>query len=153
MRFKTRYDRWLILLFLATAIFTCVALPALRFLAPGSHPGPVWVSFLPLIVWSVILPCMLPQYYEIRESGLFLRQGWKRTLIPYAALAELQSMSDARSAGVFSTQRLLVTTTEGRRFLIALAEEERFLEEIARRCPQLEQRPFGLGLPFASSIG
>lgn len=151
MRFETRYDRWLVALLALTAVVTCVALPVVLVHASGSHPGLVWLRFIPLLLWLIVLPCALPQYYEVRENGLFLRQGWRRISIPYASLAELQSMSDSRSAGVFSTQRLFVATSEGNRFIIAVAEEERFLAEIARRCPQLEHKPFGLGLPFASS--
>jgi hypothetical protein len=102
-----------------------------------------------LAFWGIVLSCMLPQYYEVLESGLFLRQGWRKSLIPYASLVELQPMSDSRSSGVFSTQRILVVTREGKRFLIAVAEEERFLAEVSKRCPQLERRDFGWGIPLA----
>jgi hypothetical protein len=142
MRFETRYDRRLVVLLALTAVVTCVGLPVARVLAPNSHPGPVWLSFIPLLVWLIVLPCTLPQYYEVRENGLFLRQGWRRILIPYASLVELQSMSDSRSAGVFSTQRLLVATSESKRFIIAVAEEERFLAEIARRCTAVRAPAF-----------
>lgn len=152
MRFSTRYDRWLVMVVVLAAILTCFGEPLLAFFAPGSHPAPVWLRFLAWPLWILVLACMLPQYYEVRETGLFPRQGWRRTLIPWASVADVQSVSDARSAGVFSTQRLLITTSAARRFVIAVAQEERFLVEVARRCPQLDQRPFGLGIPFASPI-
>jgi len=85
----------------------------------------------------------------VAGDGLFLRQGWRRILIPYASLVELQCMTDSRSAGVFSTQRILVVTAEGKRYLIAVADEEGFLEAVAARCPQLEKRGFGLAVPMA----
>jgi len=100
---------------------------------------------MPLAIWLIALPCTLLQYYEVREDGLFLRQGWRKSLSPYASLVELQSMSDSRSAGVFSTDRVLAVTQEGKRFLIAVAEEESFLTEVSKRCPQLERRNFGFG--------
>jgi hypothetical protein len=137
MRFETRYDRWLAALTVLAAVVTCVVVPARRLLAPGSQPAPAWLTVT------------LPQYYEVVESGLFLRQGWRKSLIPYASLVELQPMSDSRSSGVFSTQRILVVTREGKRFLIAVAEEERFLAEVSKRCPQLERRDFGWGIPLA----
>jgi hypothetical protein len=151
LRFETKFDRWLVLVLGLSAIATCVVVPAARFLAPGSHPAPFWLSFMPLAIWLIVLPCMLPQYYVVRDDGLFVRQGWKKSLIPYAALIEIQSTSDARSAAVFSTDRILLVTQDGKRFLIAVAEEERFLAELAKRCPQLEQRPFGLGIPLSPS--
>ena len=39
--------------------------------------------------------------------------------------------------------------SNGRRHLIALAEEERFIDEVARLCPQLERKGFGPGMPMA----
>ena len=151
MRFKTKFDRWLVIVLVLSATVTCVIVPVMRFVAPGSHPGPLWLTFVPFVIWLMVLPCMLPQYYEVREDGLFLRQGWRRSLIPYASLVEVQPISDSRSAAVFSTDRILVATQEGRRFVIAVAEDERFLAEVSRRCPQLEHRPVGLGIPFSPS--
>jgi hypothetical protein len=150
MRFAAKFDRWLVILLILTATVTCVVLPAIRFLAPGSHPEPLWLVLMPLGVWLIVLPCTLPQYYEIREDCLFLRQGWRKTLIPYASLVELQSMSDSRSAGVFSIERILVVTGEGKRFLIAPADQAHFLNEVAQRAPQLERKGFRLGLPFSA---
>lgn len=149
MRFETRFDRWLVVMLILAAAVSCVVLPVIRFLAPGPNPGPLWFAFTPWVIWLIVVPCALPQYYEVREDGLFLRQGWRKSLIPYASLVELQSRSDSMSAGVFSTDRILVVTKEGKRFLIAVAEDERFLTEVSERCPQLERRNFGLGIPFA----
>ena len=149
MRFETRFDGWLVIVLVMAAIVTGVAFPAIRVLAPGSHAGPLWVAFVPLLIWLIVLPSMLPQFYEVREYGLFLRQGWRKSLIPYEALIEIQRMSDSRSAGVFSTQRILLVNRDGKRFVIAVAEEESFLIEVGKRCPQLERKAFGLGMPFA----
>jgi len=131
MRFATRFDRWLVVLLVVAALVSCGAVP---YLVP---------------IWLAVLSTMLPQYYEVRESGLFIRQGWQEILIPYASLIELQSVTNSMSAAVFSSQRILVVTSEGRRVLIAVAEDDRFLEEVARRAPQLERKAYGLGVPFA----
>lgn len=96
-----------------------------------------------------MLVSVLPQYYQVRADGLFLRQGWRRTSIPWKLLVQMQTMQDSRSAGVFSTQRILVVTESGKEHLIALAEDERFLAEVLKRCPQLEKQPFGLAIPLA----
>jgi hypothetical protein len=149
MRFETRFDPWLVALLVLAAAVSCVALPAVRFLAPGPHPGPLWFAYTGWVIWLIAIPCTLPQYYEVREDGLFLRQGWRKILIPYASLVELQSRSDSRSAAVFSTDRILVVTQEGKRFVIAVAEDQRFLKEVAKRSPQLQWRNFGLGIPLS----
>jgi hypothetical protein len=148
MRFATKFDRWLVVVLVLTGALTCVILP-IRFLVSSPHSAPIG-AFIPLAIWLIVLPSTLPQYYEVREDGLFLRQGWRKTLIPYESLAELQPMSDSRSAAVFSTDRILVITQAGTRFLIAPAERERFIDQVERKTPQLERRGFGLGFPLST---
>lgn len=139
MRFETRFDRWLVVLLILGAIVSGAVLPAIRFLAADAYRASHWLSFAPLVIWIVVLASTLPQYYEVRDDGLFIRQGWRKSLIPYASLEEVQAVSDARSAGVFSTYRILVVTRK-RNFVIAVAEEERFLAELFDRSPQLKRR-------------
>jgi hypothetical protein len=146
VRFATKFDRWLVVLLVLAATMTCVMLPAMHFFVTGI---PLGLVFLPAIIWAAALVGTLPQYYEVREDGLFLRQGWRKTLIAYAQLTELQPMSDSRSAGVFSTDRVLVITQNDKRFIIAPAEQQRFMDEVAKRTPQLERKSFGLALPFS----
>ena len=82
MRFETKYDLWLVIILVLAAIFTCIVLPGVGLFAPGPHPGPLWLVLMPLVIWLIVLPCTLPQYYEVREDCLFLRQGWRKNLIP-----------------------------------------------------------------------
>jgi hypothetical protein len=149
MRFETKFDRWLVIVLVLTACLTS-GLPVSLFRTPGPHPTPrILVACLVVLVWLVVLSRTLPQYYEMRSDGLFIRQGWKKSLIPYASLVEVQSTSDSRNAPVFSTDRILVALQNGKRFLIAVAEDERFFSELAQHCPQLERRTFGLGMPLS----
>ncbi len=145
LRFATRYDRWLVLSVACAAVFPFIT--ALSMVP--KQPVMLLVAMLLAVFWIVVLVSVLPQYYQVRADGLFLRQGWRRTSIPWKLLVQMQTMQDSRSAGVFSTQRVLVVTESGKEHLIAVAEEERFLEEVLMRCPQLEKRPFGLALPLA----
>ena len=140
MRFETRFDRWLVVVLAFGFLCSCVLIPLLHFTGTGPLAAPLWLVFLPWVAWLAVLAATLPQYYMVLPEGLFLRQGWRRIPIPYDSLIELSSTSDARSAGVFSTQRIDVVTRENRRYIIAVAREEEFLAEVARRCPQL-QRP------------
>lgn len=151
MRFETKFDRWLVIA-LVVAACASFSLPA-SLLKPGPHPTPqIVAACLVPILWFVVLSSTLPQYYEVRADGLFIRQGWKKSLLPYASLVEAQSVSDSRSAGVFSTDRILIVLQNGKRFVIAVKEEERFFSELARRCPQLERRASGLGTPLSPLI-
>ena len=150
MRFKTKFDRWIVIVLVLTAALTCILLPVVRVLVPGSQPIPLPAVFVPVVIWLIVLPNTLPQYYELRSDGLFIRQGWRKSLVPYASIAEAQAMADTRSAPVFSADRIHIVTETGKRFIIAVAEEERFLDELAKRCPQLNQKPSGLGMPLST---
>jgi len=149
MRFETRFDGWLVAVLILAAVISCGYLPALHFLAPDTRPEPPWVSFGPLVIWLIVLPCMLPQYYVVREDGLFIRQGWRKVLLSYESLIEVQPVQNSMSAAVFSTSRILIVTQAGKRFLIAVAEQERFLDEVSKRCSQLERRSGGFGMPLS----
>lgn len=107
MRFETKFDRWLVIV-LVIAACASFTLPA-SLLRPGPHPTPQIVAGCSVpVLWLAVLLCTLPQYYELRPDGLFIRQGWKKSLTPYAGLIEVQSLSDSRSAAVFSTDRILI---------------------------------------------
>lgn len=140
MRFRTRYDRSLVLVLAFAAVASSVLLPASRyyFQVAGAAPPALWISFLPTAVWLVVLASSWPQFYEIRDDGLFVRQGWRKTLIAYNSLKDAKAVSDSRSAGVFSARRITLNTRDGKDFTIAVAEEERFLAELGKRCPRLK---------------
>jgi hypothetical protein len=119
-------------------------LPVALYSNLAAHGVPVWIFFFGPVIYLIAFSATLPQYYELREEGLFIRQGWHQTLLPYSALSELCTADGIISAPVFSTHRLQVTAAGGGLFLIAVAEQERFLAEVARRAPQLEEWPSGL---------
>lgn len=143
MRFETRYNRWLVTLLAAVGMIL-LGLPLVLYFPLAAHGQPIWPLLPGPAIFIVALFATLPQYYEVREEGLFIRQGWKKTLLYYPALSELRIWNSALSAAVFSTHRLMVTATPGSQFVIAVAEQERFLTEVARRSPQLKQSPSGL---------
>ena len=147
IRFQTRFDTWLVVILILAILVSCVA-PALLALAHRS--GAAYPFYVSLPIWLIAIAATLPQYYEIRAEGLFLRQGWRKNLIRFEDLTEIQPMSDSRSAGVFSTERILIVTRENRRFLIAVREQECFLDELSRRCPQMVRLEFGLAMPFSA---
>jgi hypothetical protein len=146
MRFETRYDKWLTGVLIAIGLIL-FGLPIAIYSHHAVNGPPVWIFFFGPVIFLFSLSATLPQYYELREDGLFIRQGWKKALLSYSDLCELSTMNSALSAPVFSTHRLLVTAVPGGQFLIAIAEQERFMAEVALRAPQLEQWPSGLRTP------
>jgi hypothetical protein len=150
MRFATKFDRRLMCLLIPAAVLTCIVLPAMRLFKPGAHPAPLPLALLPPVLCVFVLAATLPQYYEVRGEGLFIRQGWRKMLIPYPSLVELQPTFDSRSAAVYSMDRLLVVTRENRRYVIAPTDQSGFLDAVAQFAPQLERRATGLSVPFSA---
>jgi hypothetical protein len=150
MRFKTKFDWWIVTALLGGAFATLV-LPWVNTARASDyhHPVPLAIKLLFPVIWMVVLICTLPQYYEVRADGLFIRQGWRHALIPYADLVELSATTDSRSAGVFSMDRLTVMARDSRTFIIAPDDQPGFIDAVQQRCPQLERKGFGLALPFA----
>jgi hypothetical protein len=138
MRFETRYDKWLTGLLISVGVIS-IGVP----FDLAAHGQLMWVLFLWPVIFFFAISAALPQYYEVRENGLFIRQGWKKALLPYSAISELRIWHSALSAAVFSTHRLVITATS-EKFVIAVAEQERFLTEVANRAPHLDQSPSGL---------
>jgi hypothetical protein len=151
LRFETKFDRWIVAM-LAVAAFATLVLPWILPENSGRyhHPAPVWVKLLAWGIWAIALPCSLPQYYEVRDDGLFIRQGWRRVLIAFADLVEVQATSDTKSAAVFSADRVSVVTRDSRTFVIAPADQDAFFDALAQRCPQLSRKGFGLTVTISA---
>ena len=128
MRFETKFDGWLTAL-LVTYTFVAFAVAFSRV--------PVIVAYLPLAIWVISVALMLPQYYEVRSEGLFVRQGLRAVEIPWPTVQELISVHGGQSARVFSMERMHVVTSDGKRFIISPRDRSGFLEAVAGRCPQL----------------
>ncbi len=139
MRFETKFDRGLMLLLVIGAAVT-LPLPWVIVRAPR------WLAFLPWLIWAYVLLSTLPQYYEILATGLYIRQGVRKALIAYADLVEVTPLTESRSAGVFSLDRVEVVTRQSRAFVIAPRDQECFLEELHCRAPQLRRKGFGIGV-------
>src|SRR4051812_2334245 len=68
----------------------------------------------------------------------------------YGELRQLQSVSDAGSAGVSPQTASPYAQETGKRFIIAVAENHRSSPSFSTYCPQPEQKNFGLGLLLSS---
>jgi hypothetical protein len=105
---------------------------------------------MPLIL---LLVCFknFPEYYEVQENGLFVRQGWKKNLIPYSTIDMLLPLAPA-FRWLPPINRILVIPEKGENFVVTPSEKETFLTEISKRCPQLEQSETKYGLSLQQAI-
>ena len=100
-----------------------------------------WGLLIPISGSIAVLAATLPQYYQLRTDGLFIKQGWHRSLIAYDALLSAKAVDSTLSSGVFSAARIGIETKDGRNYLIAPNDRSLFLEELAQRAPQIAERP------------
>jgi hypothetical protein len=120
---------------------------------PNAIIGVLCILSLPAMPLMLLLACFrsFPEYYEIRENGLFIRQGWKRNLIPYATIDKFLPLAQA-FRWLPPANGFLVIPEKGASFYVAPSEKERFLAEVSQRCPQLEQRETKYGLSLQQAI-
>jgi hypothetical protein len=99
----------------------------------------IWLSLLTFILlyWN------FPHYYEVRESGLFLRQGSNMNLIPYESIYEVLPISPSLDS--FWPNRISIMLMDGKEHVIAVADKERFLTEVFKKCPRLEHKGASFG--------
>ncbi|MGA2352056.1 MAG: hypothetical protein ABSF70_16595 [Terracidiphilus sp.] len=92
-----------------------------------------------------------PEYYEVRENGLFVRQGWNKNLIPYTTINKFLPLAPAYRWSPAANHILVLCETDAS-FVVAPLEREKFLAEVSQRCPQLEQRDTKHGLSLQQAI-
>ena len=137
LRFRARYDRWYIVVLCMLA--AVIGGPLL----PGS-----WLNgHIPLANYGfAILPSIMllagawPQSSELQAGGLLIRQGLRKIWLPYNSLTEVYQFTEiSLPVGIFSSQRLLIKTVLGDEHVITVVDEERFVEELQSRAPQLRR--------------
>jgi len=107
----------------------------------------VFDVLIPLTLLATCFPALywsFPRYYEVREDGLFMRRGSNMNLIPYESIYELSPISPSLDS--FWPNRILIMLMNGKTLSIAVTEQERFLTEIFKVCPQLEHKGASFGV-------
>jgi hypothetical protein len=143
MHFKTRYDKWIVVVLGAVSLLM-LAMPCVMYITASMRAGQLWMFLVGPMVMLFALSATLPQYYDVRQDGLLIRQGWKRVLLRYPNLRQLRAETGVLAAPVFSTHRIYLSAVPGGDWILAVAEQERFLDEVQARAPQLTRGPSGL---------
>ncbi len=89
--------------------------------------------------WVIVFGLCYPQSYEMRPEGLLMRAGLCRRLIPYASIISAAPSNDARSSMALSLDRVRIEYGGSREAFLSPVEKAAFLEDLARRAPQLRQ--------------
>ena len=100
------------------------------------HRAPSWMTIFCIAIWLCVIPSTLPQYYALEDDHMFIRQGWHKVSIPYRNISEVKAVYETWSSAVFSADRLVITTTQGKTYVIAPKDQSKFLEELTRHDPR-----------------
>lgn len=159
MRFKAKFEYFTLLLSNAPALFGAGLL---------TFDFPFWLSHhqlrlehsfayseywsLPFVTCSMMVGFFreLPHYFELHQSGLFIRQGWRKRLIAYSSIDKILPVS--RPHDWFSPNRILLILDRGDAVQIAVTEKDRFISEISGMCSSLEQRETSFGLSLQRAV-
>jgi hypothetical protein len=134
MQHKAKVDWWI-----GAALLVTVVVPL--------FDRRYWASGLTLLL---LLVFAYPQSYETTSDGLLIQAGLIRKLIPYAAITAICPGS-GRPSGLawslpLSMDRVSIQYGKGKEAVIAPADQDAFLADVAMRTPQLVKRGFDLVL-------
>jgi len=134
MTYKGKVDWWI-----GLALLLAITTP----LVPGIvlHRTPLLIG--PVVLLALIFGCLYPQKYETGGDALRIRAGLTTRTIPWSSITSVSPTSDSRSSLALSLDRVLIEYS-GDEIMIAPADQIRFFDDVASRCPQLSRRGMDL---------
>ena len=105
----------------------------------------LWLT-IPLFLAVGICGC--PQYYQTGDRGLVIHSGLVRRTIPYEAILFAGPAPEPGAPLPLSLDRIRIEYGKGAQTLIAPADREAFLRDLAARARQLTRRGPDLVLAF-----
>ncbi len=137
MKVKVRIDLWVsIILWLSCGIFA-----ALAFVIPTSEIWVYLIFILPVLIIMVWI--LIASYYELQEDLLYMRIGPFFGRIRYENIKSLSLKKNLLSSMALSIYRIEIREHNKNYFWgttqISPINREEFLEELKRRCYNLEK--------------
>ena len=84
--------------------------------------------------------CGYPQSYETTRGGLVIRAGLTSRTIPYEAIQFIGPADETGFGLTLAVERVRIQYGRGAHAMIAPADREAFLADVAARAPQLTRR-------------
>ncbi len=98
-----------------------------------------WMSVVPALTLVLVFGFIYPVRYQTEGDALVLQAGAiRRRRIPYTDITRIAPSENVRGTYSLSKDKLVVEY-KGRTTAVSPVEQERFLADIAMRCPQLSQ--------------
>ena len=108
--------------------------------------GDYWIAG-PILL--VLMLCAYPQSYETTPKGLVVRTALTKVLIPYEAISYVGPASEDRDTFSLTADRIRIQYGLASDILIAPANSQAFLSDMAKRTPHLMKRGQRLTAAFA----
>jgi hypothetical protein len=145
MRFETKFDRWIVGLLVFEAAISVVIPAAILLTAAEPNRPPFWCAILPWLILGLRANLHAAAVLRSAVGGIVHSPRLAQDPDTLCPPVGIQSASNTRRAAVFSTDRLLITTREGKCYVIAPAKQRQFLDEMSRKT-LLERIGSGIGL-------
>ena len=140
VRFEAKVDWWI-----GASLAAAVLIPLVAGIATAS----LWLGGLAIAEALFIFGFGYPQYYDLNADELVIRAGLRRFRIPYPDITVARPSFDSRSSLALSLDRVEIRYGPGGYLLIAPKRQRQFLEELARRAPNLVRRGQDFSVPFS----
>ena len=135
MRYRTKVDRWIVVL-LAGAVALPMAITVASYMRMGTSPA-VWLPLsIAALIIIIILIVAVPTRYEVTMDRLLIRSGFLRWEVPLAEIESVTPTSNPISSPAWSLERLEVKWTGAgspRSVMISPQRADEFLREVADR--------------------
>ncbi|MFN7130835.1 MAG: PH domain-containing protein, partial [Myxococcales bacterium] len=129
--FRTRYDRWLVVLLAGSFLFSLVVVLT-------ANPRDAWIGLLPLGLTAGFVLWCADTRYAFERDALAIRSGPFHWRVPFAAVRRVVPTRNPLSSPAWSLERLAITYDAGgweRTLMVSPKEQARFLAMLAERCP------------------
>ena len=139
-RYRTKIDVWVLAVLIGAFVFTLLDWLFFLVFWRGVLIERLIVVLLIPLIWGGILSLLIPTYYEITSSTLFVRSGWLRYRIPLASIQRVFPTHNPLSAPALSLDRLQIEYMQGNRLqsqLISPQDKPGFLQDLARHAGDL----------------
>jgi hypothetical protein len=108
--------------------------------------GDYWIAG-PILL--ILMLCAYPQSYETQPEALVVRTALAKVLIPYRTISYIGPASEHHGAFSFTADRIRIQYGLAADILIAPANQNAFLADMAKRTPHLMKRGQKLTAAFA----
>lgn len=135
MRYRSKIDWWLAAIIVSLPLVLLVLAAALVLV--GETEAALGIGLALLAVIGVYVAVVWPVEYILEADALVVRFGLVRSRIPYSSIRSVRATRIPIASPALSLDRLAIDASRGLPVIIAPADRERFVAELAARAPQI----------------